>query len=65
MLELDAWLTTFFERHYAELPADRQRAFAKLLEQDDMQLFDWLTAAAEPPPDLQPIVNLMRQSKDE
>ncbi len=43
MLELDAWLTRFLDVRYGDLPADQQAVFARLLDQDDMALFDWIT----------------------
>jgi antitoxin CptB len=43
MLELDEWLTRFLDVRYADLPVDQQAVFAKLLDQDDMALFDWIT----------------------
>jgi antitoxin CptB len=49
MLELDAWLTRFLDVRYAELPADQQAVFARLLTQDDMALFDWITGECDPP----------------
>lgn len=47
MLELDAWLTLFLDTRYADLPAEMQTAFVRLLDRDDMALFDWLTGARE------------------
>jgi antitoxin CptB len=49
MLELDAWLTRFLDVRYAVLPADQQAVFARLLNQDDMALFDWITGECDPP----------------
>jgi antitoxin CptB len=43
MLELDAWLMRFLDVRYGDLPADQQAVFVKLLDQDDMVLFDWIT----------------------
>ncbi len=60
MLELDAWLTGFLDTDYAALPATEQAAFARLLEEDDLQLFDWLTGRGVPPEDLRAVVERMR-----
>jgi antitoxin CptB len=49
MLELDEWLTRFLEVRYADLPAEQQAVFAKLLDQDDMALFDWITGEHDAP----------------
>ena len=47
MLELDAWLSLFLDTRYADLSPQMQAAFARLLDQDDMVLFDWLTGERE------------------
>lgn len=47
MLELDTWLTRFLDVRYTDLPADQQAAFASLLNQDDMDLFDWITGECD------------------
>lgn len=60
MLELDAWLGRFLERHYAELPIALKRRFVYLLEQDDMTLYDWLTGSAQPPQDLRELVDRIK-----
>ena len=63
MLELDAWLSRFLESRYAELPAAQQQAFARLLEQDDMALFDWLTGEAAPPPEFLDVVLAIKTTR--
>lgn len=60
MLELDAWLSRFFDGHYADLSASEQAAFARLLEEDDMRLFDWFTAEKTPPDEFRSLVDLIR-----
>ena len=49
MLELDTWLTRFLDVRYADLPIEQQAVFARLLNQDDMALFDWITGECAPP----------------
>lgn len=63
MLELDAWLVLFLDTRYAELPADLQASFARLLDQDDMALFDWLTGALEPPGELRAVVDAVKTTR--
>jgi len=63
MLELDAWLTLFLDRRYAELPAEQQAAFTRLLDQDDMDLFDWLTGEREPPGEFQAVVDAIKTTR--
>ena len=47
MLELDLLLLPFFDEVFAELEADEQQAFIKLLEQDDPDLWDWFSRKSE------------------
>lgn len=42
MLELDIILQRFFEKQYSSLSDEDKNLFARLLEQDDPVLFDWL-----------------------
>jgi antitoxin CptB len=56
MLELDEWLTRFLDVRYAALPADQQVVFAKLLDKDDMILFDWITGEREAPTEFRSVV---------
>jgi antitoxin CptB len=63
MLELDAWLVLFLDTRYAELPAGRQADFARLLDQDDMTLYDWLTAEQAPPDEFRDVVALIRSTR--
>jgi len=63
MLELDAWLTRFLDVRYADLPADQRAIFAKLLDQDDMTLFDWITAESTPPAEFQSVVEDIKTTR--
>ena len=63
MLELDAWLALFLDVRYAELPRDQQAAFARLLDQDDMALFDWLTGEREPPAEFLAVVDAIKTTR--
>lgn len=63
MLELDAWLTLFLDTRYAGLLPDQQAAFARLLDQDDMALYDWLTAEQAPPEAFRDVVALIRTTR--
>ncbi len=63
MLELDAWLTRFLDARYPELAADQQAAFAKLLDQDDMALFDWLTGEQVPPAEFKGVVEAIKTTR--
>lgn len=60
MLELDTWLGRFLDQRYSDLPPDQQVAFARLLGQDDMVLFDWLTGGVEPPRDFRALVEAIK-----
>jgi antitoxin CptB len=63
MLELDAWLTLFLDNRYADLNSDLQSAFTRLLDQDDMALFDWLTGEREPPGEFQAVVDAIKTTR--
>lgn len=63
MLELDAWLTRFLDVRYADSSAEQRAAFARLLDQDDMDLFDWITAEREPPADYSAVVEAIKTTR--
>lgn len=63
MLELDAWLTLFLDTCHGELSVQQQAAFARLLEQDDMVLFDWFTGEQAPPDEFLDVVALIRSTR--
>ncbi len=60
MLELDALLQTFLRDAYADLDEPGRRAFDRLLQQPDMDLYDWLTGRGAPPVDLRAVVDRLR-----
>ena len=67
MLELDAWFTLFLDTRYADLSPQMQTAFARLLDQDDMALFDWLTGEREMstdvPGEFQAVVDAIKSTR--
>lgn len=63
MLELDAWLVLFLDTRYPDLSPQRQGAFARLLDQDDMALYDWLTGEQAPPDEFSDVVALIRSTR--
>lgn len=63
MLELDLILLPFFEQHFEELPLEQKRAFIKLLECPDPDIFNWLMAYAETTVrELKDIVEIIRDA---
>ncbi len=48
MLELDAILQPFFDRHFASLTISQQQAFARLVECTDPQLYNWFIGSETP-----------------
>ena len=60
MLELDAWLAPFLESSYPDAAPELQAAFARLLDQDDMTLFDWFTGEQQPPGEFQAVVQVIK-----
>ena len=63
MLELDAWLTLFLDTRHADLTPAMQASFARMLVQDDMVLFDWLTGTLEPPAEFQAVVDAIKTTR--
>jgi antitoxin CptB len=63
MLELDAWLTRFLEVRYADLSAEQQAVFVRLLDQDDMALFDWITGACASPTEFREVVEAIKTTR--
>ena len=50
MRELDLLLAGHLDRHGAAFDDDARAAFELLLAQTDMDLYDWFTGRAAPPP---------------
>jgi antitoxin CptB len=63
MLELDAWLTLFLEMRYSALSSQLQTDFVRLLDQDDMTLFDWLTGEREPSGEFLAVVAAIKSTR--
>lgn len=63
MLELDAWLTLFLDTRYLDLSPESQAVFVRLLDQDDMALFDWFTGEREPPDEFQSMVEAIKSTR--
>lgn len=47
MLELDIFLIPFCENRYSTLTLQDQKSFVELLEENDVDLLEWLMARAE------------------
>ncbi len=63
MLELDHWLAPFLETRYADLAPEFQAVFARLLDQDDLALFDWFTGAIESPDEFRFVVAAIQSTR--
>lgn len=46
--EMDLLLQDFLSGPWAELSTDEQRSFERLLEETDLDLFEWISGRAEP-----------------
>lgn len=58
--EVEVLLAPFFEQHFISLSARDQDSFVKLLEQPDVELFEWFTQRAAPQnSEFQQIVNVI------
>lgn len=60
MLELDVLLHTFLRDRYERLSASERQAFARLLEQEDADLCDWVVGLSTPPTELRAVVDALR-----
>lgn len=62
MQELDVLLGDYMGEHYDQAPPEAQRAYTRLLEQEDDQLWEWLSGKSDPDDDdLKEIVNSIRR----
>lgn len=58
--EVEVLLLPFFEERYVGLSDDDKRLFEKLLEQHDVEMFEWFTHRSKPEaPDLARIVSMV------
>ncbi len=48
LLELELLLVPFLRECYAELSQEAQRSFARLLEFEDLDIYDWLQGRSQP-----------------
>jgi antitoxin CptB len=63
MLELDLFLQRFLQERYATLSATEQQTFERLLDNQDQDLFAWLTGRAAPAdPLLVGMVEMVREN---
>lgn len=63
--EVEVLLIPFFEQCFVDLSSADQALFEKLLEQHDVDLFEWFTYRSEPQePDLARMVNLVLKRVD-
>lgn len=58
--EVEVLLAPFFERHFKALTREEQALFVALLEESDVDMFEWFTTRAKPEdPDLRRIVDVI------
>ena len=60
LLELELLLQPFVEGGFAHLPESLKQDYERLLDYDDMDAHEWLLARAEPPADLQALIDEIR-----
>ena len=46
--EMDLLLESFLDECYSRLPEDQQGVFARLLEESDMDILNWVTGRSQP-----------------
>lgn len=62
MLELDAFLIPFFEKHFLSLTDAQKESFRKLLEMEDQSLWRWfLGYEACPDIELQKMISFIKE----
>ena len=58
--EVEVLLAPFFEKHFSDLSEQDQKLFVALLDEQDVEMFEWFTLRAEPAdPDMKHIVNVI------
>lgn len=62
MLELDAILQPFFDRHFESLTPPQQKTFARLLECTDPELYNWFIGSeTSDDSELRDLINLIKK----
>jgi len=61
MKELDVVLERYFATRYPLAPPAERDAFARLLEQEDPVIWDWMMQRTAPPPELDDVVQRLRR----
>ena len=61
MLELDAWLGGFLDAGLQGLDQGEQAVFGRLLEQEDMDLYAWLSGQTPAPAEFRPVIEKIRK----
>lgn len=46
--EMDLLLESFLDEYYEDLPEDQQLVFARLLEESDVDILDWVMGKTRP-----------------
>ncbi|MCZ6709503.1 MAG: succinate dehydrogenase assembly factor 2 [Gammaproteobacteria bacterium] len=57
LLELELLLAPFLRECYADLAPEARRSFARLLEFEDVDIYDWLQGRSQPPDE--PLVSIV------
>jgi antitoxin CptB len=63
MLELDAWLARFLDRHLEALSAADLACFEELLDTEDDDLYGWMTGRENAPDRFQALVARIKSTK--
>jgi antitoxin CptB len=61
LLELDLVLTAFLQEGYAQLGTAEKATFVRMLDADDNDLWDWISARQDPPePAMSTVIERLR-----
>jgi antitoxin CptB len=61
MKELDILFERYYHDRYATAPATERAAFARLLEREDPELWQWLMGHSEAPAEFADVVRALRR----
>ena len=66
MKEMDLVCQRFLAQHYPSLSAEQQALFSDLLDENDLDILDWILGRSEPRrPEYQGLIAIFRELKPE
>ena len=59
---MDLLLQRFLESRYDQLSENEKQVFAELLEQQDLDIMDWIMSRTSPPAKFESIIHMLRDT---